>query len=797
MTPTPPSGYANSVSALSIPDVTGLTVPQAALEYAACGWYVLPVDPADPKNPGSLVLTAWQHKSSRDPAVIAAWWQQWPDALIALHTGRSGAVALDLDAPARIPAVLDKHRDGMAFQSTRASDPLRGHYVGTCRPMEFGCSTGGLGKGWGEVRSGNSVIIAEPSPRAEPEKRYLWQRTELYPVPAEIAACLRPPGASYGSADTAEVLDFLSRLPRSDDAWCPYVAGLLAEPVPSGSGRYDDMGSRVQKLVRAGEQGHLNAPAALEAYQDALYAEVHANPNGWDVEAAWDQRLATAVGNVLADPTPQWDKGCCGSNDGIPTSVGYAPAVGLDVPVNFRTGQPVAAANENAPAPEAAVQLLPARRIVRTLASDIKPRRVRWLWKDRLPAGEFSIIGGREGQGKSLAVFDRAALITRGKLDGEFRGTPRPVAVIATEDAWAETIVPRLIAAKADLSMVHKLSVATEFDTETELDLPVDNDLLRAELAGSGAVLLILDPLMSRLSAALDSHKDADVRRALEPLARIAHDTGCAILGILHVNKSGGTDALNALMGSRAFAAVPRSVQFVMADPTDETGQRRLYATVKSNLGRSDLPLLAFTIGSVTVGEDDGQPVTAASLRWGGAADGTVAGMLAAALRGPERETAVDKAAGWLTGYLRQFGGRAESGEVKAAGKKAGHAEATLKRAMRQAEVVPESEGFPRRTYWVLCDDSASVGSRARGDEPTEPTGALETSRELTTTHWPAETSSAPVGSVGSAGSSPREADPTVMDPADLCPRCGGSAIVTSMCAHHPGAIPLRCEVCA
>jgi hypothetical protein len=36
------------------------------------------------------------------------------------------------------------------------------------------------------------------------------------------------------------------------------------------------------------------------------------------------------------------------------------------------------------------------------------------------------------------------------------------------------------------------------------------------------AVLLILDPLLSRLDDRLDTHKDADVRRALEPLVALA-----------------------------------------------------------------------------------------------------------------------------------------------------------------------------------------------------------------------------------------------------------------------------------
>jgi hypothetical protein len=58
----------------SIPNVAGADTLTAALAYAACGWYILPTDPAvDIKHPGSVVGKRWHGKSSRDPKQIAAW----------------------------------------------------------------------------------------------------------------------------------------------------------------------------------------------------------------------------------------------------------------------------------------------------------------------------------------------------------------------------------------------------------------------------------------------------------------------------------------------------------------------------------------------------------------------------------------------------------------------------------------------------------------------------------------------------------------------------------------------------
>ena len=46
-------------------------------------------------------------------------------------------------------------------------------------------------------------------------------------------------------------------------------------------------------------------------------------------------------------------------------------------------------------------------------------------------------------------------MATRGYLPGACFGTPRAAIVVATEDSWEHTIVPRLMAAGADLTYVN------------------------------------------------------------------------------------------------------------------------------------------------------------------------------------------------------------------------------------------------------------------------------------------------------------------------------------------------------
>src|SRR5206468_2558200 len=129
-------------------------------------------------------------------------------------------------------------------------------------------------------------------------------------------------------------------------------------------------------------------------------------------------------------------------------------------------------------------------------------------------------------------------------------------------------------------------------------------------------VLLLLDPLISRLDGALDTHKDAEVRQALEPLVAFADRSGCAVLGLIHVTKARTDDPLNSIMGSRAFAAVARAVLYVVADSGDP--DLRLLGTPKNNLGRANGPSLRFRIEGVTVAHTADGPVTASRLHWDG-----------------------------------------------------------------------------------------------------------------------------------------------------------------------------------
>jgi hypothetical protein len=339
------------------------------------------------------------------------------------------------------------------------------------------------------------------------------------------------------------------------------------------------------------------------------------------------------------------------------------------------------------------------RRITLVPASSIKPRPVRWLWDRRIALGTLALLGGREGIGKSMVAYQLTADITRGRLAGVNLGRPRAVVVCATEDSWEHTIVPRLMAADADLDRVYRIDVVTSEGLNGTLTLPIDLELLENAVRDVEAALIVLDPLLSRLSTALDTHKDAEVRIALEPVTAVADRTGSSVVGLIHVNKGTTVDPLTMLMGSRAFAAVARSVLFVAVDPEDETGKLRYLGQPKNNLGDGDLPSLTFTIEAVKVADHDDGPVITGRVEWRGEDDRSITDVLRSAATPSADQTATTDAAGWLVDYLKLVE-VAASEDVLTEGKKYGHAKRTVQRARERIRAGVTSHGFPRRTYW-------------------------------------------------------------------------------------------------
>ena len=316
--------------------------------------------------------------------------------------------------------------------------------------------------------------------------------------------------------------------------------------------------------------------------------------------------------------------------------------------------------------------------ILATPLSQIEPMPTDWLWEGRMALGAFNLLAGREGLGKSTVGYWAAAEVTHGRLEGFYQGQPKSVIIAATEDSFPKTIVPRLLAAGANLDRIFRVDVAESDGVIRELLLPLDLDGLGTAIRENDVALVLLDPLMSRISGGIDTHKDSDVRTALEPITRICEMTNATLLGVIHHNKSVQDDPNGAVMGSRAFVAVARAVHSVVADPDDEAAVTRIFETTKNNLGRLDLPALTFTIEGVDIPTREGRPAKAGALVWGEESDLRVRDAMRAAGR-PRTKT--KEAEQWLREQVEASGGVASKHLIIEAGKAVGYSARTIERA--------------------------------------------------------------------------------------------------------------------
>jgi hypothetical protein len=208
-----------------------------------------------------------------------------------------------------------------------------------------------------------------------------------------------------------------------------------------------------------------------------------------------------------------------------------------------------------------------------------------WLVRGYIPAGELTLLVGNGGTNKGTFAAGVAAMVTRGECESQ-NGKPAPVLWAAAEDSVASVLKPRLVAAGADISLIHPFSFHRG-GIEDALCLPDDVPELRATVERIGARLLVIDPLMSHLAGSVDSYRDHDVKRSLRPLAQMANLTGCSALGLHHFNKQTSAGAVASIQASGAFGNTARLV-LAMAEH-DEDDMLRVLEVVKTNISRKGL----------------------------------------------------------------------------------------------------------------------------------------------------------------------------------------------------------------
>ncbi|MCM3687691.1 AAA family ATPase [Kocuria rosea] len=342
-------------------------------------------------------------------------------------------------------------------------------------------------------------------------------------------------------------------------------------------------------------------------------------------------------------------------------------------------------------------------RLLLTPASMITPRRQKWFWAPGdagvIPLGTGTICAGKGGEGKTTFMLDLAAQLTRGELPGDLYGTRGTVIILGPEDDWDSIMVPRLLAAGADLDHVYAIEVETVTDTlamRRELRFPLDSVQLEIAMSETGARLVLVDPAPALMYG--DMNKVQDVRAAYGPLMALAQKYQAAMVLINHFGKAAGSVS-NRLSGSHAWRDVTRSY---LAFATDEQSGERILSQDKNNYGTGS-GSYRFALESVDVPTSDG-PTSVARVRFLGESEVTVAELLH---REGHREDAGDDRdiyERFIIEYLSEEGGTAPAAEVQKAAAAAGFNVKTLQRRrkeMKNPEVTTGRSGYGKGAKYV------------------------------------------------------------------------------------------------
>ena len=328
--------------------------------------------------------------------------------------------------------------------------------------------------------------------------------------------------------------------------------------------------------------------------------------------------------------------------------------------------------------------------------ADVQPQPIRWLWRGRIATGKLTVLASDPGLGKSTLTVDMAARVSKGTTWPDSPGQPiEPggVVLLTAEDDLADTVRPRLDAAGADVLRVKAMQAVRTLDDDGqpgERMIDLSRDIRHIEQAitqTDNCRLVVIDPISAYLGDT-DSHKNAEVRGLLAPLAALAEKHEVAVLAVSHLRKGGG-EAIYRTMGSLAFVAAARAAWCVCKDKDDPA--RRLFLPVKNNIA-SDHGGLAYRLEPA----DNGM----ATIAWEPEPVGVSADdALNREAGDSQRGSAVDEAVNWLTDLLSD--GPLPAKDVKAKAEHDGIKERTLDRAKSQAGVLACREGFDKGSRWV------------------------------------------------------------------------------------------------
>ena len=531
----------------------------------------IPVFPIVPGGKAPLTTNGW-HDKTTDIETVRSWWRQFPHANIGIVPADQNCVVLDED-PGADPALVQQFPPTMTVRTPRG----RHHYFFSFE--EYGnrkfapgidtrCAAGYV-LAPGSLVDGNRYVVERD---CEPADLPAWIREQL-------AAPAKPLGADNSRAPVseAELRSTLSRIDPGCDynEWVRILAAIASTPCDGdlaqialdwSTGKLGAWGCPANTV---GDDYDMEAKLATFGSDGVTYATLvylamptGAPPQSW-IEEMEKREAQANTRRIEVNMETLLD---------LRTALENVPAGGLDLEQLILSLGGVA--------PDETMITAPVELPNLKFAKGTKPTMVKWLWDGWLAQGKLHLLAGVSTAGKSTIAFDFAATLSRG---GQWPGgSPAPrgrTLIWSSEDDWSDTILPRLLAAGADIDRVHFIDKIGNRSFDPAKDVPY---LYEACIAYKDVSLLILDPILNVIQA--EAKETAKTRRDLTPVVEFARATNTAVLGITHFTKnSEKADPLDRIIGSQATGAYAR---IVMAAQRLENSDTRKLVRVKSNIGR-------------------------------------------------------------------------------------------------------------------------------------------------------------------------------------------------------------------
>jgi AAA domain len=195
--------------------------------------------------------------------------------------------------------------------------------------------------------------------------------------------------------------------------------------------------------------------------------------------------------------------------------------------------------------------------------ADVVEQELKWLAYPYLVWGAVNVIEGNPGDGKSTFVVALAAAVSsRSRLPWLNELESGRVLVLSAEDDPARVLKPRFIAHGANLNRIRFQKKLFTLDSN-------GLGLLRFELEAHRLRLVIIDPLIAYMDAAVDLHRAKETMQFMNELDQLAREFDTTILVVRHLRKGDSNDALYRGLGSIAIAARVRSILLLGRHPED------------------------------------------------------------------------------------------------------------------------------------------------------------------------------------------------------------------------------------